>query len=73
MCVLTDTRVAKEALVRFEDRTIFVAYELSCGCTRLRAATMADLESLPVIEGEPDTEASETPDEPALPALALAA
>jgi hypothetical protein len=57
MCVLTVTHaVTAEVLVRYEDATVHVAYELACGCVRLRPATLADLErGLPLVEdGEPD-------------------
>ena len=71
MCAFTAIRPVTEVLVRYEDSTVFVAYELACGCVKLRPATLADLEKgMPLLEGSADTDAS---DEPAIPALALAA
>jgi hypothetical protein len=71
MCVLTATRHVTEALVRFEDSTVYVAYELACGCVGLRPASLADLErGLPLLEGQTPAEPA---DEPAAPVLALVA
>jgi hypothetical protein len=71
MCVNSLTRNTCEAIVRFPDGVAFLAYQKACGCTDFRPATEADFErSLPVIEGQPDTE---TADEPVVPALTLAA
>ncbi len=72
MCVSPSLiRTHYEAIVRFEDGSAFVAYLKPCGCTAFRSASLADFTSgLPVIEGQPD---AETADEPAIPALALAA
>jgi hypothetical protein len=67
MCMYAAAHAVSEVLIRFEDHTVFVAYERSCGCTGLRPATPADLErGLVMLEGEPDEPAG-------IPALALVA
>lgn len=53
MCVTAITH-ATEAIVKFEDGSIFVAVERSCGCLSLRPVTISDLERLPLLEAEPD-------------------
>jgi hypothetical protein len=71
MCLFTATHLASEALLRFEDRTLWLAVERSCGCVTFTPASLADLDrGLALIEGSADTESA---DEPAVPALALAA
>lgn len=74
MCVLTATHAVNEVLVRYEDHTISVAYELACGCVKLRPASLADLErGLPLLEAQSAQSDTEPADEPATPALALVA
>jgi hypothetical protein len=49
--------ITAEVLVRYEDDAIlYVAYQLLNGDLRLRAATIADIARLPLIEGQPDSE-----------------
>lgn len=55
MCVLTAIRPVTEVLVRYEDHTVSVAYELACGCVKLRPATLADLERLPLLDADADS------------------
>jgi hypothetical protein len=75
MCAFTATHFANEVLVRYSDGTVWVAFERSCGCTGLRAATLGDLSrGLALLEATPDSDQVETADEPAgVPELALAA
>jgi hypothetical protein len=57
MTMFTATRVASEALVRYEDGSVYVACLLADDTVRLHRATLADLErGLPLIEGQTDTE-----------------
>lgn len=71
MCLSAATHLASEVLLRFEDRTIWLAVERSCGCVSLTPASVADLErGLPLLESVPDID---TADEPSVHALALVA
>jgi hypothetical protein len=56
MCVLTATHTVSEAIVRYEDGAVYVAYEMACGCTGLRPVLDSDRDRLAVLTAEPDSE-----------------
>jgi hypothetical protein len=67
MCVTAITHATTEAIVKYEDGTVFVAVERSCGCISLRPVTIADLKRLPLLEGEPDSDSGGGEGEIAVP------
>lgn len=70
MCLLTANSAVTEAIVRYHDGTMYVAYERACGCVGLRPVRIADLERLPLVEGQLDTMAGGEDEIVALPAPA---
>lgn len=62
MCVFTAIHAVNEVLVRYEDGTVWVAYERSCGCVGLRPASLADLgRGLALLEATADAELADEP------------
>lgn len=55
MSVLTATSTVTEAIVKYEDGSLYVAYERACGTVGLRRVTLGDFKRLPLVEGQPDT------------------
>lgn len=73
MCTITIPSRINQAIVRYEDGSVYVAYERPCGCIDLRPVRIVDLERLPLVEGQPDSYEEGGESEIAASSLRLAA